>query len=141
MTFFKCFMLNIDHLFTIKSESDVLAKNLAVYTVGLYRFRIQRHLSISNKENTMQTSHLFSHLFVSVKLFQVMRHRFISLLTMSVEKTFDRKFSLKPTFRRLEGEKNKQRHHARFRCVLHLYRKWQFAILQTWRYTLYQQSR
>jgi len=78
----------------------------------------------------MQTSHLFLHLFVSVKLFQLMRHRFISLLAMSVEKTFNRKFSLKPTFRRFEGEKNKQRHHARFRCVLQLCQKGQCAVLQ-----------
>jgi len=38
------------------------------------------------------------HLPVSLKLFQVMRHRFISLLAMIVETTSDRKFSLNLRF-------------------------------------------
>jgi len=46
----------------------------------------------------MQTSHLFSHLFASVKLFQVMRQRFISALAMIVEKTSVGKFSLNLRF-------------------------------------------
>jgi len=89
-----CFMSDFDRLFTFQWERDVLGKNPAVHTVRLYRFWIKQHLSNNNKENTMQTSHLFSHLFVSVKLFQVMQYRFISLPAMHVEKTFDRKFSL-----------------------------------------------
>jgi len=89
-----CFMSDFDRLFTVQWESDVLAKNPAVHTVRLYRFWIKQHSSNNNKENTMQTSHLFSHLFVSVKLFQVMRHRLIALLAMHVEKAFDGKSSL-----------------------------------------------
>ena len=71
----------------------MLATKRAVHKVGLYRFRMEQHSSNNNKENIMQTSHLFSHLIVSVKLFQVMRYRFISLLAMRVEISFDRKFS------------------------------------------------
>jgi len=85
-------MSDVDQPLTIKWESDELAKNLAIRTVGLYSFWIKQHSSNNNKENTIQTSQRSSHLFVSVSRFQVMRHRFVSLRARHAENFLDRKF-------------------------------------------------
>jgi len=56
--------------FTVTCENDVLAKNLAFHTIRLYRFWMKRHSLNDNKENTTQTSHLFSSLSFQSRYFR-----------------------------------------------------------------------
>jgi len=70
-------------------------------------FCIHQHLLRNSEENIVQTLH--RRLFVSVKRFHVLRHSLISLLTMHVEKSFVRKFSLS-IFCRFQWEKSKLRY-------------------------------
>jgi len=84
------------------------------------RFCVRQHSLRNSEENTMQTSHQSSHLFVSVKRFQVLRPSLISLLAMYVEKSLPKEIFSQPNFCCFQGEKNKMRHQVWLWCCIYV---------------------
>jgi len=102
-------MSDVDHLFTIKWENEVPAKTSRRSHSWFAPFCVRQHSLRNSEENTVQTSHWSSHLFVSVMRFQVLRQSLISLLAIYVQKSRTEIFP-QPISCRYQGKKSKMRH-------------------------------